>query len=54
VKVIVNACGSKVKIAGNRKKKIVLTIKPKVELNEKFENGESATELAKDYGVGIE
>jgi hypothetical protein len=35
-------------------KKIVLTVKLKLELLEKFENGESATEFAKDYGVGIE
>jgi hypothetical protein len=39
-------------MAGNRKKN-VLTVKQKLELNEKFENGESATELAKDYGVWI-
>jgi hypothetical protein len=35
-------------------KKIVLTVKQKLELIEKFENRESAIELAKDYGVGIE
>jgi hypothetical protein len=36
-------------------KKFVLTVKKKkLELIEKFENGESATELAKDYGFGIE
>jgi hypothetical protein len=35
-------------------KKIVLTVKQKLKLLEKFENGELATELAKDYGVGIE
>jgi hypothetical protein len=34
--------------------KIVLTVKQKLELLEKSENGESATELAKDYGVGID
>jgi hypothetical protein len=34
-------------------KKIVLTVKQKLKLLEKFENGESATELAKDYGVDI-
>jgi hypothetical protein len=33
---------------------MVLTIKEKLESIEKFENGEMATELAKDYGVGIE
>jgi hypothetical protein len=35
-------------------KKIVLTVKQKLKLIEKFENGELVTELAKDYGVGIE
>jgi DNA invertase Pin-like site-specific DNA recombinase len=35
-------------------KKIVLTIKQKLKLIEKFENGESATKLAKDYGIGIQ
>jgi hypothetical protein len=35
-------------------KKIVLTVKEKLQLLEKFENRESATELPKDYGVGIE
>jgi hypothetical protein len=35
-------------------KKFVLTEKQKLELIEKFENGEMATELAKDYGVGTE
>jgi hypothetical protein len=35
-------------------KKIILTVKQKLELFEKFENGESATEPAKDYGVGTE
>jgi hypothetical protein len=36
------------------RKKIALTVKQKLELLEKFENRELATELAKDYGVGIE
>jgi hypothetical protein len=36
------------------RKKIVLTVKQKLELLKKFENGESETKLAKDYGVGIE
>jgi hypothetical protein len=40
-------------LAENRKK-IALAVKQKLELLEKFENKESATELAKDYGVGIE
>jgi hypothetical protein len=40
-------------MAGNCKK-IILTVKQKLEFNEKFENREPATELAKDYGVGIE
>jgi hypothetical protein len=31
-------------------KKIALTVKHKLNLLEKFENGESVTELAKDYG----
>jgi hypothetical protein len=31
-----------------------LTVKQKLELIEKFENGESVTELAKDYTVVIE
>jgi hypothetical protein len=35
-------------------KKIVLTVKQKIELPKKFENGVSATELAKDYGVWTE
>jgi hypothetical protein len=35
-------------------KKIVLTAKQKCELLEKFENGGSVTEFAKNYGVGIE
>jgi hypothetical protein len=35
-------------------KEIVLTIKQTLELVEKFENRESATGLARDYGVGIE
>jgi hypothetical protein len=35
-------------------KKIVLTVKQKLELIEKIDNGESVTELAKDYAVGIE
>jgi hypothetical protein len=53
VKVVINACGSKVrwlKII----KKIVLTVKQKPELLGKFEIGESAAELAKDYEVGTE
>jgi hypothetical protein len=33
-----------------RKLKIVLTVKQKLELLEKFGNGESVTEIAKDYG----
>jgi hypothetical protein len=40
-------------MAGNRKK-IVLTVKQKLELIEQFENGELATEVAEDYGVRIE
>jgi hypothetical protein len=35
-------------------KKTVLTLKQKLELLEKFENGEPVTEFAKDCGVGIE
>jgi hypothetical protein len=35
-------------------KKILLTVIQKLNLLEKFESGESATELAIDYGVGIE
>jgi hypothetical protein len=35
-------------------KKMVLTVKQQLALLEKFENGESATELAKDYGVATE
>jgi hypothetical protein len=35
-------------------KQIVLTLKQKLELIEKFENVESVTESAKDYGIGIE
>jgi hypothetical protein len=41
------------KIAENHKK-IVLTVKQKFELIEKFENRELVTELAKDYRVGIQ
>jgi hypothetical protein len=39
-------------MAENRKKTVV-TVKQKLKLIEKFENGESVTELAKDYEVGI-
>jgi hypothetical protein len=35
-------------------KKIVLVVKQKLRLNEKFENGDLATKLTKDYGVEIE
>jgi hypothetical protein len=35
-------------------KKTVLTVEQKLELVEKFENRESAAELVRDYGVGIE
>jgi hypothetical protein len=35
-------------------KKILLTVKQRLELIEEFHNRESAIELAKDYGVGIE
>jgi hypothetical protein len=35
-------------------KKIILTVKQKLEFTEKFENEELVTELAEDYGVGIE
>jgi hypothetical protein len=38
---------------GESNKKIVLTVKQKLEF-EKSENIDLATELAKDYGVGIE
>jgi hypothetical protein len=34
-------------------KKTVLTVKQKLEETEKFENGKTVTELAKDYGAGI-
>jgi hypothetical protein len=37
-----------------KRKKTVLTVKQKLNLVEKFENGESLTEKSKDYGVGIE
>jgi hypothetical protein len=40
-------------MAENRNKS-VLTVKQRLELVEKFQNGELATELAKDYGVGTE
>jgi hypothetical protein len=36
------------------RKKTVLTVKKQLELHETFENGEWATELAKDYGAGTE
>jgi hypothetical protein len=39
------------KIADNHKK-ILLTVKQQLKLREKFENRESVTELAKDYGIG--
>jgi hypothetical protein len=35
-------------------KNIVLMVKQKRRLIEKFENGESGTKLAKDYGIGIQ
>jgi hypothetical protein len=35
-------------------KKIVLTVKQKLLLTEKFENGELVTQLAKGYWAGIE
>jgi hypothetical protein len=35
-------------------KKNALTVKQKLELIEEFKNGELATELTKDYGLGIE
>jgi hypothetical protein len=35
-------------------KRIVLAVKQMLKLNEKFENGESATKLSKDYGTGIQ
>jgi uncharacterized protein (DUF433 family) len=34
--------------------KSVMTIKQKLKLLETLENGESVTELVKDYGVGTE
>lgn len=37
-----------------KRKKIVLTIKQKLELIERFEKGESTTELAQDYGIGVQ
>jgi hypothetical protein len=40
------------KMAGNRKK-IVLTVIEKLQLTENFENKELATEIAKEYRVGI-
>jgi hypothetical protein len=49
VKVIVITCGSQVRWLKN-----VLTVKEKLELLETFENGESVTELATDYRVGID
>jgi hypothetical protein len=33
-----------------KRNKLVLTVKQKLELLDKFENRESVTELAKDYG----
>jgi hypothetical protein len=33
---------------------MILIVKQKLKLLENFENGESVTELSKDYGVGIE
>jgi hypothetical protein len=35
-------------------KKMVLTVKQKLKLIQKVENGESVIKLAKDYGRGIE
>jgi hypothetical protein len=35
-------------------KKIVLTVKQKLKLLETFENRESVTELAKNYGIWVE
>jgi hypothetical protein len=37
-----------------RHKKMVLTVKKKLKLVRKVENGESSTKLAEDYGMGIE
>jgi hypothetical protein len=37
-----------------KQKKIVLTVKQKLRVIEKFENGESVTKLSKDYGIGIQ
>jgi Mor family transcriptional regulator len=34
--------------------KIVLKVKQKLKLTEKFDNGESVTKLTKDYGLGIQ
>jgi hypothetical protein len=36
-----------------KQKKIVLTVKQKLKLIEKFESSELATKWAKDYGIGI-
>jgi hypothetical protein len=46
VKVVVNICGSQVKWL-KKHKKIVLTVKQNLKLNDKFENGESVTKLVK-------
>jgi hypothetical protein len=35
-------------------KKIVMTVKQKLELIEKFENMALATKVGKDYGIGIQ
>jgi hypothetical protein len=35
-------------------KNIILTVKQKLKSIEKFENGESVIQLAKDYGIGLQ
>jgi len=37
-----------------RRKRVVLTIKQKLQLIEEFEKGESATKLAEKYGIGVQ
>ena len=37
-----------------KRKKVLLTLKQKLELLEKFENGEFVKKLANDYGIGVQ
>ena len=40
--------------ATNKRKRIVITLKQKLTLIERFENGESTLRLAEEYGIGAQ